>query len=445
MTNDLYIWVLVAITSILGVSLLYIWLKRFEVAFLFFAITPLISPFFFDNLPELETLTSTEATTGIGGYIRAVILLVLGMVGIITYLKKILKLEWKIPTHLFLLSIFIIFSFSSSYYSLDRNFTLIRAVLLLSVFGFLLGFHSWLQHKENIGRALNLLFVLAISIIVVTFIGMLVFPARTWWWKASRLIGFWDSPNNLGSFCMLVYPILIWKFYNVKNSKRFLISIPLIINILLHIFSGSRTTLLASFIGVILWLVLERSWIKLFFTTLFLGLSLIALVNFSPTSFSREENSKITNLSSRENIWESAFIFIEDRPIIGYGYGVEGKIFQDESKLDLDESFIEKNVRQSLHSGYLSILVGGGIVGLLLWIIILLFPFWIGLSVPFNSIKAYSIVTMVMVLITNFIESNLTGYSSATDIYFWIAWIIAGNLGLSFDDKTPLKADVKII
>jgi len=307
--------------------------------------------------------------------------------------------------------------------------------------GFLLGFHSWLQKEGNITKALNVLFILVTTIVVITFIMMFAIPSRAWWWKANRLIGLWEHPNNFGAFLMLVYPILIWKFYNIRNQKKFFIIVPLFITILLHILAGSRTTLLASSIGIVFWFVLERSWIKLFLVSIIFGFALVLLLEFSPMSFTRQEESRITDLSSREDIWQSAMLFIKEKPFLGFGYGVEGKIFEDERRVDLGGSFIEKNVRQSLHNGYLSIIVGVGFIGFILWLAVLLFPFWIGISAPFSSIKAYSFVTMVMILITNSVESALTGYSLATDIFFWIAWIITGNLWVNFDDQVNIKSN----
>ncbi len=445
MTNDLYIWLSAIIIFAFGSVLIFFWLKKFEIAFLFFALSPFITPLFYENIPAIEIVGGSPESPGIGGYTRAIILLLLGIVGIITYIKNFSKLNGKIPTHLLGLAIFVFFSFISSLYSLDPNLTLTRSLLLFSVFGFLLGFNSWLQEKGNINKALNILFIIVTISIFVTIIGLFALPARTWWHKSPRLIGFWEHPNNLGAFCMLVYPIIFWKFYNIRNPKKYFILLILFLNILLHILSGSRSTLIASLLGITIWLLLEKNWIKLFFIVLILGISFITLVYFSPSSFYREEGSKITDLSSRDSIWKGAFIFVKDHPFIGYGYGVEGEIFKDESKIDLEGSFIEKDAHQSMHNGYLSVVVNLGLLGLFLWLFVLFIPLSIALPIPFNEIKAYSVVTISMVLITNFTESNITGYSTATDIYFWIAWIIAGNLKLNSIKQTSLDYKVNSV
>ncbi|MCB9211395.1 MAG: O-antigen ligase family protein [Ignavibacteriales bacterium] len=438
MSYDLHTYFTIGILAIAGIGLIYIWFKYFETAVFFFALTPLISTIFFDNLPE-ETLVATEATIGIGGTLRAIFLGILGAVGLIKFLLSIPRHKLKIPVHIVLLGIFILISLLSTFYSLDQKFTLIRSGLFTAVLGFLLGLYSWLKEDDaNLEKTLNSLFVLVLIITFTTLAGLVLMPSRIWWWKLPRLVGLWEHPNTFGSFSMLAYPIILWKFYNSESSKRYLIVFPLIITIIFHILTGSRTTLLASGIGVIVWLLLERDWIKLVVASVVIGTSVILLLNFSPKSFQRLESSDITDLSSREDIWNSALIFIKEKPIQGYGFGVEGAIFQDELKVDLEGSFIERTVRQSLHNGYLSILVGGGFFGLILWIIILLLPLIFSFSTNFSPIKAYAVFTLLTVILTNFVESALTGYSKPTDIFFWLAWIILGIVWQS-DNKVNLK------
>ena len=427
MNQDLYIFFGLGIGLILGSALFLLWLKNFEIAVFFFALTPLISAIFFDNLPQ-ENVVMDDATIGIGGTLRAATLILLGIAGIIKFSLNIPKNKLKVPVHFILLSIFLFFSFSSTIYSLDQKFTLIRSGLLFAVFCFLLGLNVWMQENGNLKKAMNSLFVLASIIILATLAGTVAVPSRVWWWKLPRLVGLWEHPNTFGSFCMLTYPILLWKFYTIKSKNKYFILLLIFINMGLHILTGSRTTLLASSAGVIVWLLLEKNWVKLFSLGIALGIFLVSLLYFAPSSFKRNETSEITDLSSREDIWKSAEIFIKEKPIFGYGYGVEGKIFQDELKVDLEGSFIERNVRQSLHNGYLSLLVGVGIVGLILWLLSLTFPFIFSITSVFSPEKAYTYFTFVTVIITNFVESALTGYSLPSDIFYWLAWTILGSI-----------------
>jgi O-antigen ligase len=427
LTNDLYIWFLFGILTIVGIYLVYLWHIKFEIALFFFALSPLISAIFFDNLPQDNLMMAEDTVTvGVGGLLRASTLGLLGIIGIAKFLLNIRQNKLKIPIHLFLLGVFILFSLLSAFYSLDINFTIIRAGLLFAVFGFLLGLNEWLQEEGNIKKALDTLFILIIILMIITLISLIVIPSRVWWWKAERLIGLWEQPNSYGAFTMLCYPILFWKFYTISNNKKYYVLIPIIINVGLHILTGSRTTIIASSVGVLIWFLLEKNWLKLFSVSVILGLFIVILLNFSPSSFERVEDSNLTNFSSRDEIWNSALVFVKDRPWTGYGFGVEGKIFQNELKIDLEDSFIESNVRQAMHNGYLSILVGGGVVALIFWIIILLLPLGLSLSTQFSPEKAYAIFTIIAVLITNFLESALTGYSHPTDIFFWLAWIILG-------------------
>jgi len=302
--------------------------------------------------------------------------------------------------------------------------------LLLSVLGFLLGLYAWLRTDGSIQKLLNSLFILAVISIFVSYVLLIAMPSRAWWWKASRLISLFEHPNNFGAFCMLLYPVLLWKYFSSNSSSKYFVLVLVGLNLILHILSGSRTTLISSSVGIIIWFLLEKNWLKLFGSLVVIAIFAIGLITLSPQSLTRQEQAELTDLSSREDIWESANIFVTEKPILGYGFGVEGKIFQNEQKLDLGGSFIQKNVRQSLHNGYLSIIIGLGFLGLLVWIIQIFFPLVTNIAKSFSYEKAYAMVTILMILITNFFESALTGYSLATDTFFWIAWLVSGVLWL---------------
>ncbi len=426
MPKDLYIWFQLIAASALGIALMYIFYKRFIIAIGFFIITPLFSALMYTNKEEW---INVEVATGLQGYLRAGILLSLGLVGIFYFITHWNQHKDKLPVHFIVLGIFLLFALISISYSVDRRYTTIRAFLFLATSGFLLGLHTWLDNKKKFEQLFNLLFYYVLILSLLTLFFVVFEPSRAWWWKEpSRLLGIWDHPAVLGAFCMISYPILIWKFTKVGWKGKGLIGLLLIITFLFHVASGSRTTLGTSMFGFILWLIISKKFKELIVASVLVSIFFIGIATSAPASMRRDKSKGIFFLTERDLIWKGAIKIIEKSPLIGYGYRVEAKIFDDQKEYDISDLFFIATAQQPLHSGYISIAAGGGLVGLLLWLTLLTIPIYKSLHSNLTIEKGTVALIMIMLMITNLTETALTGYQSLTDIMFWIAWVIGGNI-----------------
>ncbi|MEE9430813.1 MAG: O-antigen ligase family protein [Melioribacteraceae bacterium] len=423
------------IAIVLGVLAFYFSWKKFELLIVLFTLSSWVASAFYANAAEW---ISDVIATGPGGYIRGVMLLFVGLLGLITYIKRIPEHKGKISIHLIVLFLFLLFSFASTFYSIDSSTTFIRTSLFIALFFFLLGLSSWLDSEENFKILMNTLFNVIVFLLVVNLIALFVWPSRAWWWNtSSRLIGLWSHPNELGGFSMIAYPIILWKLYATKGNAKYLVYVTLGINFLLHVLSGSRTSLLASAVGIIFWLVLQRSWVKLFALTFIFVIGGFVVTQLSLASFGRDDGTSLFQLSERDIIWEGAIILAKEKPIIGYGYAVESKIFANQNKFETEGTFLNLNSQQPLHNGFLSIFVGGGMIGFFLWMIAIGLPILFAFTSKFSLYKIYAIATMIPILISNIVESAITGYLSPTDVFFWIAWVVAGKLFV-LENKTEV-------
>ncbi len=429
---------------VLLAALFYFSWKRFEILIFLFPLSTWIASLFYNNV---EKWISEEIATGPGGYLRGGILLFVGVMGIIKFLRTYPVHKGRIPVHLAILFFFILLSFASAFYSIDTKTTLIRSTLFSSLFFFLLGLNSWLDSEEKLIRMMNTLFIVVTFLLFASFMAMFISPARVWWWKTpSRFIGLWSHPNELGGFNMVSYPIILWKYYKEEDNKKYFALAVLLLNFLIHFLTGSRTSLLASLVGFLILFLLQKSWLRLIFTVLFASAALFLVTQISISNFARDEGSKLTDLSERNEIWNGAIVLAKEKPILGYGYAVESKIFANQNKYDTEGTFLNKNAQQPLHNGYLSIFIGGGSIGLLLWLLIILLPLFIAFFSEYSLYKLYAITTIIPILISNIVESAITGYLSASDIFFWLAWIVAGKLYLLHQKQhTTEKQKDKII
>lgn len=442
--NILEPYLIFGIISIIfiGIALSYLSLRNFEILIILFAISSIIASIFYDNNPVWIT---EEIESSFKSYLRGGILVFSGLIGFLIYLMKYKLHNFKVPIHFVVLFCFSIFSFLSVFYSIDTKNTFIRSGLFASVFLFLLSLNFWIDSIEKFNKLLSILFIIVSSVLIINLISMFTIPGRTWWWKnTSRFLGLFSHPNELGGFTIMALPIILWKLKEVSGHTKFIIYPILLLNFILLISTGSRTSLLVSIIGLFIWLFMEREWIKILTAGLLLIIGVLLLTQFELTSYSRNEGDNLVSLTERELIWQASSVFMKERPILGFGYAVEGKIFADQKLIDVEGQFFNPNAQQPLHNGYLSIFIGGGIIGFLLWISAIGMGLYNSLRSEYSKYKGYVLATMIPILIANIVESAITGYLGTTDIFFWFAWVLAGKLSLN-DNKANENAKQEVI
>jgi len=407
-------------------------LKRYEISVFLVALSPWLSAIFISHIPSDDI---QEA--GMGSYLRIGLLILMGMVGTIQFFRLRSRSREKLPFHLILLGAFLLFALISTSYSIDPKYTFIRSFSFIALFGFLLGLHFWLQDEQKFERVLQILFLLVSFFVIINAMAMLILPGRVWWGEENnRFQGLWGHPNTMGSFCMISYPVMLWEYPRSTFVKKSMIILLMVALIYMHLLTGSRASIIATFLGIFVWFFVQKKKIKII---LFLGIIAIlalSIVQFRPSSFQREQGAGFTDLTGREKFWQGSYTLLMERPILGFGYGVEGKIWQDPRFYESKITLWSGSAKTSLHNGYLSIAVGLGIVSFFIWCIILLFPSWQSISLPWNDYKAFVYTVMIMCLVLNFFESVIGGTSDPVAILFWIAWVFAGKLPNSYITDT---------
>jgi O-antigen ligase len=401
--------------------------KHFEIAIVLVAILPWLSAIFIPNIPE------EVQEAGMGSFLRIGILIWMGIVGSLQFFRLRSNVREKVPFHFILLGIFLLFALTSTSYSIDPKFTFIRSCSFIALFGFLIGLHYWLQDCQRFEQVLNIIFLLVCFIIIIDAMSMVIFPERAWWWEVNnRFQGLWTHPNTMGSICMISYPVLLWKYSRCNPIKKALISVLIIVLGSMHFLTGSRASFVATFLGIFVWLFVQKKKVKLMLLSGMIIILSLLIIQFKPSSFHREEGAKFTDLTGRETLWYGSYTLLAERPILGFGYGVEGKIWEDprfyESKLTLWSG----SAKTSLHNGYLSIAIGLGIIIFIFWLIMIIIPFRRSMSLPLNDFKVFAFTIMIMCMVLNLFESVLTDTSSLAAILFWIVWVLAGKLPNSY-------------
>ena len=446
--TDITVYTAIIVSLLCLAAIAYSLAKRYEITVFLIILSPWISSVFASG-----SSTGVEEGTNIASYIRVGLLILIGGLGIVEFIKMQLTRYEKLPRHFILLALFILMIITSISYSIDKGYTLIRSVNFVALFGFLLGLHSWLIDRNKLNTVLLVMYTAVCFCLTVNLISIAILPEMVWYLKDEvRFQGLAGHPNTMGGFCMVSYPILLWAYSQSRHNRKWIVVVLIITSLSFHLLTGSRTSFIAAFIGVLTWLVVKGRRGPLLVAvgvTCVFALFLLCLKPSLP-QFTRQEGFDVRTFTGRTEIWDAAVTLAMEKPILGYGYGVSGKIFEDPRFLIDEYALWSGNARASLHSGYLSVGIGLGVVGLLLFCILLFIPLRLAIRMHSDEYKAFIISIMLMCLITNFFESSIVGASNIVSPVFWITWVIAGrmaysNIVLSDDDICGLDQSKSIV
>ena len=422
--NDLYFVFFLIFAIISAVGLLFYGFKDIRLAVSLVLLTPILSALFYKN--EVIWITE-ELETGYSGYLRGAIIIFCLIVGVVIFLKKWPAHKGALSKGYYVLFTFIVFAIITLTYTLDEKYTAVRSFFFVGIFFLLIGLDKWLSSREKLHSLLNTMFYICVAVVLINLISM-GFPSRSWWWRTPRFIGLFEQPNQTGAYMMLCYPLFLWKFYSSENElkQKILAVTILVIALLLHVLTGSRTTIIGSILGISVFLLIKRKIVKLVAVSSIASLFLIVLLFlYTPETMTRGDANSALTITGRDVLWKGAITRLLQNPLLGYGYMVESKILNLES---MEGTFSLATAQQPLHNGYLSIITGTGLIGFSMWLVIIFFPMAKSAKIrePYLiDYKAYCFSTMIMVLVANFFESFLTGYiGNGGDVFFWFAWVI---------------------
>jgi O-antigen ligase len=363
--------------------------------------------------------------------------MLMGLVGFIKYLKDRTVHFEPIPYHFILLGVYALFALVSTIYSIDQKFTLIRSATLIPLFGFLLGLSRWLRGREHIDKLLNIVFWAVCFCLLINIIVIPLLPGRVWWiTDPSRYMGLWGQPNQMGGFCMVSYPIFYWKISNSNTSTKWFLAFLILCMAGLHVLTGSRTTLIASALGTFIWLFVLRKPVKVVLMIGIMTFLVILALTLRPSNLTREGGfDSISTFTGRTQIWAAAAILARERPLVGYGYGVGGKIFEDPRFYNPKLEFWSGTARLSLHNGYLSSVISLGLSGALLLYFLLILPFYRCRKDIEDQYKALMLTVLFMAFLSNFLESVIGGTSGLISLVLWMLWVIAGKIPVIDKEK----------
>ena len=428
------VWLLAACAGVAASGIVLWCCRRFEVGVFLLALSPWVSAVFLSNNLDV-TDVDLERTTA-GSYLRIGLLVILGTVGAIQFMRSIhSRRRIFLPTKL--LGIFLLLSLISASYSVDPSFTLIRVASGMAVFLFLIGLDSWLVNKERLDKTITAILFTIVLMTIINALALVLWPGKAWEPNGFRFQGLSGQPNQMGGFCMTAYPVLIWSYMRSFSWQKYLIILTAVLVGTLHLLTGSRGSFVCAVVGLCVWCLVKRDVGRLLLILAIAALAAVYVFEFRRDTLQREDTD-VTALSGRPEFWQACYELLMEKPLSGYGYGVEGGVFRNWRFFDPESQMWMANM--PLHNGYLAVAMGSGVISFFIWLAAVLIPLcWVGVSGP-SDYKALVMCMASMLLLWNFVESAVTG-PGASGMLFWVAWVVAGKFGRPWMDK-PLGAVV---
>lgn len=420
---------LAGITLLIVFGIAFCCLRHFGLAVILVILSPWLPSIFSPNAAQVLG----EKATNIGSYLRISLLFLMGGVGFIKFWMLRSYQREIFPSHFVLLGFFILLGMISVSYSIDQQITLIRSASFMALFWFLLGLNSWLITKNRVNRIFHMILIAISLCLIANLLSVAILPGKVWAWNMpNRLQGLASHPNTLGAFCMISYPILLWKHSHSQHSRKWLVTGAIAVLVVLHLLSGSRTSIFAAVFGISLWFFVLKKRANLM---LLIGGGIVAvlfLFAIKPdlASFVRTEHgdASLTDLTGRTDFWRAGYILAMEKPLLGYGYAVGGKVFADPRFYEPELFLWSASSGASLHNGYLTIAVGTGLTGLLLFGLLLYKPLILSINAYTDEYKAFVLTIMSMCLLVNFFETSIVEGSTVSSILFWVAWVLGGRI-----------------
>ena len=223
-----------------------------------------------------------------------------------------------------------------------------------------------------------------------------------------RLFGlFFDTYISSAFFGIVLLFLLISKNKVIKNKylRYFLIATYFIFILLTY----SRTLYISILFIALLYFLKEKKYLNLF---AFAACFMIAVI-IIPKPFGEGVNLKRTfSIESRYRDYNNALVLWKKKPLFGYGYN---RIRAVKAKNNmLKNTDIASHSASSFHSSYLIILVSGGLIGLVFFLMILgnilNFSYFSGYLIIFLGLLSLSdnVLLHPFVLFTSFIFISLS-------------------------------------
>jgi O-antigen ligase len=250
-----------------------------------------------------------------------------------------------------------------------------------------------------------------------------------------RFRGIYSSPNLMGELGLgtIAVGMAVWK--TTGGWKRWALAAQIAVAFGSCLLADSRSPFVALAAGGLLYLVWRYRFRAVPIILVVGAVGFLMLTQLDPEYLTRGD---VTSLTGRTDIWNFAIEKIRQRPLLGYGFEVEGQIMQARD-FPIWWGPWEEGPRSSLHSNYLSKAVSIGIPALIFWVFFFMRP-WLSMlwrkDDPWN-LKQLFFLIVVPFLVLNLTESTVGDCRYAVGMIATLCWALAERQRLAMAHPQP--------
>lgn len=250
-----------------------------------------------------------------------------------------------------------------------------------------------------------------------------------------RLRGIYGSPNQIGEIALATVGVgmVIWN--STSGWKRAMLAVQMATAVVLAGLADSRSPFVGLAVGGLLYLVWRY---RLRAVPIILAVSVAGYILVAQLDPEYLDRGDVASLTGRTDIWKFAVEKIKQRPLIGYGFEVEGEILKARD-FPIWWGPWEEGPRSSLHSNYLSKAVSLGIPALVFWVFFFMRP-WLALlrreDDPWN-LKPLFFLVVVPILLLDFTEGTAGDCRFAVGMISTLCWALAERQRLAIKHRHP--------
>lgn len=309
----------------------------------------------------------------------------------------------------------------ASLYSINIKYSLSRTISYLIMTCFFFMFYQYQSYNKTLINIPNYLGKLFIVYEIANFLATITGD----WTRAAGITG---NANSLGIWSNIAF---VFSVYYVKSTTSFKMKCLYIVTALMSVYtaiaSGSRTYTLCILLNMaILFMLVFQSKIKYFVLIvliLFICIDTTPLMNFlyRLPGFQRF----IEEGSSRGGIWEAGISLWMQKPLFGWGYGINQQLNSVEY-LGYIPGYGDYGF--AFHNSYLSTIIEVGVIGLFTVLMHYIIIIWKGLKLYRNTrnITVFTVIWLCVNMLICFIGgSAMTSLGSTEGFVFWglLMWL----------------------
>jgi exopolysaccharide production protein ExoQ len=262
-------------------------------------------------------------------------------------------------------------------------------------------------------------------VVLANVVVLAAFPSAVSWLAdpesgIQRFEGIFSQPNEIGALMLATVGSGFAYWPIARGWRKFFCAAVMAGAVALAAMADSRSALLAVAAGVFCYAIWRHGAAGLLVTVIAI-VSVAALMLAKPSLLNYADRG-LQTFTGRNVAWEYALRSIEEHPFLGYGYEVDGQIFQRPDFSGWDEVW-DEGPWSSIHQGYLTRAVSLGIFAALFWLFIMIRPIIACLRTGGDpwELRPLIMLTLLPLLIFNFSES-IPDCRSMEGVLMALAW-----------------------